>query len=139
MRRSWLLLAGIAVACARANAPPKTTTSKATHAPAKGRDAIIATTGGVVDSEGAKLSVPAGAVKSESTYSITRVTGADLEGWPQGTTVGFVFEPAGQQFRIPVLVELPNDGVRAEAMCQTVSGDRTNVPADAAEEDHYHF
>ena len=93
----------------------------------------------MLDANGAQLTIPAGAVKSESTYSITRVEGADLVGWPQGTSVGFVFEPAGQQFRVPVLIELPNDGVRAEAMCQSVSGERTVVPPDAAEEDHYHF
>jgi hypothetical protein len=139
MRRSWIVLVGLATACSGTtpNRPPATI--KAAHARTGRHDKTIATGGGVLESDGAQLEIPAGAVKSETTYSIMRVTGADLAGWPQGTAVGFVFEPAGQQFRIPVLIELPNDGVHAEAMCQATSGDRMMVPSDASEGDHYHF
>jgi hypothetical protein len=140
MRWSWLLFAGIAMACSSNNATRPPTTPKVARAHvARSRDTIIATSGGTVDSEGARFTIPAGAVKTESSYSITLVSGADLEGWPQGTTVGFLFEPAGQQFRIPVLIELPNEGAHGEAMCQTVSGERTIVPFDSSEADHYHF
>ncbi len=132
------MLGGLALACCGppANRPPATGRPTA---PARTREKAIATAGGVLDSAGAQLSIPAGAVKEEATYSINRVTGADLAGWPQGTSVGFAFEPAGQQFRIPVLIELPNDGVRAEAMCQTSAGERMIVPFDSSEGDHYHF
>jgi hypothetical protein len=141
MRRLWLLLDGIGiivvVACTPANRPP--TKSTATHGHTLHERKKIATGGGVLGSDGAQLVVPAGAVKNESTFSITRVEGADLAGFPQGTAFGFTFEPAGQQFRIPVLVEIPNDALRSEAMCQNVSGERFTLPADADEDLFYHF
>jgi hypothetical protein len=103
------------------------------------REQTIAPGGGVLDSDGAQLTIPAGALNREDSYSITLVEGADLAGWPQGTAYGFVFRPAGRQFRIPVLVVLPNEGVRSEAMCETVSGERTTLPPDAADEISFRF
>lgn len=128
------------IACSGASANRPTATGHAAHA-SEDRVRIVAAAGGVVDSNGAQVKIPAGAVKSDATYAITFVTGADLAGWPQGTAVGFAFEPAGQQFRIPVLIELPSDGTNAEVMCQAVSGERTTLPADAADHErlHYHF
>ena len=131
------------IACSGANAnrpaAPSPVNKAAQRSSAPGEKKKITTSGGVLDSSGAQMTIPAGAVKSEETYSITLVSGADLEGWPQGTAFGFKFEPAGQQFRIPVLIELPTEGVRSEAVCMAVSGERTNISADAMEEDHYHF
>jgi hypothetical protein len=142
VRRWWFLVGGIVVACSgtNANRPAATPATKAVQPRASGHQTKTLTThGGVLDSDGAQLTVPAGAVKGEATYSITLVSGADLEGWPQGTAFGFVFEPAGQQFRIPVLVELPSDGIKSEVMCQMASGERVTMPPDSVEEDHYHF
>jgi hypothetical protein len=136
VRRLWLLIGVVVVACSspKVNRPPPVSKAARVMGPR-----IITTGGGVVDSSGVQMTIPAGAVKSESNYSVTRVEGADLSGWPMGTAFGFVFGPAGQQFRIPVLIELPNDGLRTEVMCQAVSGERTHLPPDAAEEDHFHF
>jgi hypothetical protein len=120
------------------NGPPARATT-GVHARFPREREKIAAGGGVVYAEGAQLTIPAGAVKSESTYAITRVSGADLAGWPRGTTVGFAFEPAGQAFRLPVLIELPMEDVRGEAVCHTVAGDRTTVPSDAATKGFYHF
>jgi hypothetical protein len=139
MRRSLILLGGIVVACSGANANRAPVTSKPV-APKVIGPRTITTQGGVVDAaNGAQLTIPAGAVKSDATYSISLVSGADLAGWPQGTAFGFSFEPAGQHFRIPVLIELPNEGVRSEVMCQLATGERMTMPADSIEEDHYHF
>jgi hypothetical protein len=140
--RWWLLvLGGLAVGCSgrivhRAPATPKA----APRAVAGGHERkVISNGGGVLDSDGAELTIPEGAAKSESEYSITRVAGADLEGWPRGTVVGFAFEPAGQAFRIPVLIELPIDGERGDAMCQTVAGIPVDVPPEDGESNRSHF
>src|SRR6185503_5241450 len=96
----------------------------------------------IIESSGAQITIPEGAegaVATDNIYSVTRMTGGFLAGWPQGTAVGFTFEPAGQKFRIPVLIELPSHGGRAEAMCESATGERTTLPPDAAEKDHYHF
>jgi hypothetical protein len=140
VRRSWLLLGVILLACSGGRGNRSEAPSKRSHALASsGREKTIAPKGGVIDVSGAQVTIPAGAVNREDTYSIALVAGADLAGWPQGTSFGFVFEPAGQHFRIPVLIELPNDGVRSEAMCETSTGERIQLPPDAAEEDRYRF
>jgi hypothetical protein len=142
MRRLWLLLDSmviLVVACCTGstNRPPPKSAASPGHTLHERKK--ITTGGGVLSSDGAQLVVPAGALKNEATFSITRVEGAELAGFPQGTALGFTFEPAGQQFRIPVLVEIPNDALRSEAMCQNVSGERIPLPAEAAEDLHYHF
>jgi len=140
MRRTLLLLLplGIAAACAPSK-PPVPSKAPQARVGAKPQN-VITTEGGVVGEEGsAQVSIASGAVKIETAYSILKLTGASLADWPKGTAVGFVFEPAGQSFRIPALIELPNDGVRSEAMCESVSGDRSTLPPEATEEDHYHF
>ena len=132
MRWSLLVLGGIAVGCAGARTQRPPPTSKAAPAVVSGshEKKAISTAGGVLDSDGAQLTIPEGAAKSENAYSITRVAGADLEGWPRGTVVGFAFEPAGQQFRIPVLIELPMEGELGDAACQTATGEPMAVSSE---------
>jgi hypothetical protein len=93
--------------------------------------ATITEAGGVVLGDGARVTVPAGAVKTPYAYAIRRVTGADLADWPRGTAEGFVFEPAGKRFRIPATIELPHPEGEGEVMCQPFSGERLVVPFDA--------
>ncbi len=87
--------------------------------------------GGVVASEGARLTVPEGAVRTPYVYTITRVTGPALADWPRGTHEGFVFEPAGKRFRVPATIELPHPDGDGEVMCQPFAGERLTVPFDA--------
>jgi hypothetical protein len=138
VRASWLLLGCIAVSCSGANVNRRPSKAADTHR-SKGGKKVISTQGGVVDSDGAQLTISAGAVSRAMTYSITLVDGADLAGWPQGTAFGFAFEPAGQEFRIPVLIELPNGTLGAEVMCESTSGERTTLPSDAVDEFHFYF
>jgi hypothetical protein len=132
---SVVILLGIAVACSRRTGPPSLGSS-----PQAKPDGTIAGDGGVLESEGARITIIAGAVRTPRVYSVKRVTGAALADWPRGTAAGYVFEPAGEHFRVPATVELPSEGVGGEVMCQPLSGERMTVPFDPALGSHgYRF
>ena len=95
----------------------------------------ITDAGGIVEAEGARVTVPPGAVHTAYVYSITKVSGAALADWPRGTHEGFVFEPAGKRFRVPATIELPHLAGEGEVMCTPYAGERMIVPFDATPAD----
>lgn len=142
MRSSWLLvvgIGGIVLACSGTKVNRPAVVSKPPPPRTSSAAKKITDVGGQLEADRAQVVIPAGAVKTESLFSLSLVSGADLEGWPQGTAYGFAFEPAGLDFRVPVLIELPNEGGLAEVVCMAATGERTTIPPDATEEDHYHF
>jgi formylglycine-generating enzyme len=87
----------------------------------------IGEAGGVVEENGVRITIPAGAVRTAYRYTITKVTGDELKEWPRGTEEGIVFEPAGKRFRIPATIELlgsKDDKAGGEVMCIPYNGDR---------------
>jgi sulfatase modifying factor 1 len=94
--------------------------------------------GGEVQGDGARVLIPADALRSDRVFRVARVTGDALREWPRGTIVGWTFEPAEEPFRLPVTIELPREDGDGEVMCQ-VHGDRQHQElADAAKSWRFH-
>ena len=89
--------------------------------------ATIGEEGGVVEAAGVRLTIPSGALRSETPFSIRRVAAAELPDWPMGTQAGFLFTPSDQYFRVPATIELPHDAGEGEVICQTRPTDRMVV------------
>src|SRR5262249_1992405 len=122
----------VLTACRSApKAAPDAAPQIAAAAPEAGPPGAIGNDGGVLAAEGARLTVPAGALKDERTFRIERLTGADLADWPRGTSVGFTFEPAEERFRIPATIELPHAEGDGEVVCQSGGFARTVLDFDA--------
>src|SRR5687767_13009621 len=51
----------------------------------------IGEAGGVVEENGVRITIPAGAVRTAYRYTITKITGDALKDWPRGTEEGIVF------------------------------------------------
>jgi hypothetical protein len=96
-------------------------------APEAAAPTTITEAGGVVEENGVRITVPAGAVRTAYRYTITKVTGDALKEWPRGTEEGIVFEPAGKRFRIPATIELlgaKDATAGGEVMCIPYAGER---------------
>lgn len=100
------------------------TASRASDAAAPESTATIGLAGGTYRAEGVTMIVPPDALKSARKFKISKVTGAALADWPRGTELGFVFEPANERFRIPVLIKLPHPDGDGEVVCQNGPGER---------------
>jgi hypothetical protein len=140
MRRAFVLV--VFAACKTQQAgpptpppPPSTEAPRASAVPSESSDAAppgtIGEAGGALDAEGVRITIPEGSVRTPHVYTVSRVTGAALSDWPRGTTVGFVFEPAGKRFRIPATIELPHSDGEGEVMCLPYAGERMVLPFDA--------
>jgi hypothetical protein len=85
---------------------------------------VIGADGGTLREEGVKIVVPEGALATDTTFVVKRVTGAALADFPRGTDQGFTFEPANVRFKIPVTIKLPHPDGEGEVVCQTRPGER---------------
>lgn len=104
-------------------APVSLSAVDASLGPDAGVPGTIGTAGGRIEAAGAVLDIPAGALKEERVFRIARVPADKLGDWPRGTAAGFVLEPEGEPFRLPVTIELPHEAGVGEVMCE-VHGER---------------
>jgi hypothetical protein len=84
----------------------------------------VGAAGGAVTSNGVQLTIPAGAVKSDTTFTVATSTDPPPVGYVALSPV-FVFGPPGTSFAVPIRVELPisGDGSGAHVFWSRLVGD----------------
>jgi hypothetical protein len=134
------LVAGFVACTSNDENTPSTSSSSGSSGPGPSTSSNVGPSGGVVETTGVRLIVPAGAVSSDTVISITTVSEAPPDGYDAVSPI-FQFGPEGLTFAQPVTVELASTvpGSDTPTVLWTLAGapGYEELPTTTVSADHY--